>query len=290
MMSLSSKWNPKTQQTSAMIKPISIEEYRALPYLSYSRLKKLLVSPKHFITEDEPEETIAMRMGTAVDEYILSGKAAPHAIKPDFNPADPTDTWHGAKKWCKAWEKEQKDKGLAVYGKDDYEKLMAMQRALEESPEFKKLLELCPERQVAVTAEYRGVMLKGLLDLAGHDKKGRRCFGDLKSSASSAPREFARLAVRMSYQMQLALYSTLLGISEGLEEEPAMFWCVVESSKAAPVSVFTVPRDAIDSGMRKLDYCIDLYKECSENNRWPGYNREPGFMNLEWPGWDSIPD
>lgn len=267
---------------------MTLEEYRSHSALNFSKMKWLLHSGQHFMAmkDREVEETIAMRMGSAVDEWILSGKVRPHAIKPAELDGKP---WQGNRTACKQWVAARKAEGMTVYSQEEYDTQSAMQRALEASPDFQSLLEICPERQLPVFANYRGVELKILIDLAGHDRSGRRAFGDLKTSVSASPREFAKKAARMHYDLQQALYAAALGVAEFLEDEPAMFWAVVESTLAAPVSIFAVPRDAMGSGMRKLNLCIDRYKEGMETGQWNGYGR--GFLQLEWPRWaDDIED
>lgn len=246
-------------------------------------MKPMLLSPRHFFAgPKDVEETIAIRLGTAVDEWILSGKVRPHLIKPAELNGKP---WQGNRKECKAWVKEQKEAGISVYTQEDYDRQMAMVRALESSSEFQALLAACPERQVPVFAKYREVDLKILIDMAGYDDNGNRILGDLKTSLSASPRLFAKKAATMDWDFQIATYSTVLGISEALESQPGLFWAVAESTKAAPVSIFSIPAEAYESGMRKLNRCIDLYKKCTESGEWPGYGK--GFQTLPWPRWAS---
>lgn len=263
---------------------MTIEAYRNHSALNFSRMKWLLKSPRHFMVEGprEKEETLAMRLGRAVDEWILTGEVRPFAIMPE---EIEKATGKGSRTAKQAWLAEQEQQGLTAYKQEEYDTQMAMQKALESSPEFQKLLEVCPQRQLPVFAKYRGVEVKALLDLAGHDMSGHRCFGDLKTSVSAAPRDFAKKAANLDYDLQQALYAAALASSEGLEDEPAMFWAVVESSASAPVSIFAVPREAMDSGQRKLNKCIDLYLQCTESGEWPGYGQ--GIQQLKWPSWAS---
>jgi hypothetical protein len=261
---------------------MTIEEYRAAPGLNFSVAKWLLTTPFHFKTmlATEVEETLAMRMGAAVDEWVLSGRVRPHAIMP---PDIATLTGKGSRAAKQAWVKEQEAKGFTVYKREDWDKQSAMQRALERSPDFQSILSACPERQLPVFASYRGIPMKALLDMAGRDAKKLRCFGDLKCILDASPRGFGKRAYANHLDLQIVMYQTVLALSEGLEAPPLPFWVAVESSGVPAVSVFSVPLEAMESGQRKLDKCVDLYLSCSESGLWPAYGS--GWLTPEWPRW-----
>ncbi len=265
------------------------EEYRGLPGLNFSSAKHLLTSPFHYwwLKDREFEETLAMRLGSAVDEYVLSGIVRPHAIMP---PEIAALTGKGSRTARQAWVAQQEADGCTVYKREDWERQSSMQRALAQSVEFQRLLELCPQRQLPVFASYKGVNLKCLLDLAGHDANGNRCMGDLKCILDASPRGFGKRAYANHLDLQIVMYMTALAISEGLESPPLPFWAAVESSGVPAVSVFGVPSEAIESGQRKLEKCIELYKSCSESGEWPGYNPAGGFAVPVWPAWAARED
>lgn len=268
---------------------MTITEYREHPAEHYSRIKLLLQSPAHYKAgRKEQEPSLAMRMGTAVDEFILEGQVRPYAIKPAFNPLDPapTDPWHGGKRWCRKWVADKKELNISVYSQDEWDKTSSMQRALAESPEFQEILGMCPNRQTPMFATYRGVDFKILVDLDGHDASGMRTFGDLKATAYGSPQRFAKKAFDMHYDLQLVLYGTVIGIAEGLGEKPAPFWAVVEESPANPVTIYAVPPEAWESGQRKLDRCVDLLLRCRETGEWPAYGS--GIQTLPWPKWANF--
>jgi hypothetical protein len=260
-----------------------MNDYRKDPALNYSAAKWLLVTPLHFKTmmDAEPdEETIAMRCGAAVDEWILSGTVRPHAIMP---PDIAALTGKGSRTAKNAWKAEQEAAGRTVYTRDDWNKQSAMQRALEQSKDFQRLLKICPQRQLPVFANYRGVKIKALLDMAGYDASNRRCFGDLKCILDASPRGFGKLAYNRHLDLQIAWYQTALALSEGLEDAPVPCWAAVESSGVPAVSIFGVPEEALASGQRKMDKIIDLYLRCTELGEWPSYG--DGWQEPLWPRW-----
>lgn len=259
---------------------MTVPEYRALPHESYSSLKWLLKSPLHFkaYKEHPPEVTPAMRAGTAVDEAVLSGIRKPIAVMPaDIAALE----GKGSRTAKSAWKREQEAAGAQVYTAEEAEQQTRMIRALDESADFQALLRIMPERQKAIVFEYRGVTLKCLLDMAGHDANGHRCFGDLKTALDASPRGFGRIAYNRDYDLQCCLYGLALGQSEGLELFPNPSWAVVESGPAPVVSLFAVPPEALESGQRKLDLCIDRFLRIMETGEYTGYGT--GWQLPEWP-------
>lgn len=259
---------------------MTTEQYRAHEAANYSWLKYFLVSAAHAkaMKTVAVEETLAMKLGNAVDGWILTGSVRPYAIMPEDIA---TATGKGSRTAKQAWKATQEAAGLTCYKQEEWDTQSAMQRALESSPEFQSLLSICPERQKPVFAKYRGIEMKILIDLCGNDGHGR-VLGDLKTARDASPRGFGKNAFTLHYDLQLAAYSTVLGIAEDLGERPALFWAVVESSPAAPVSIFRVPAEALESGQRKLDRCCDLYLQCMETGIWPAYG-PPGFLTPIWP-------
>ncbi len=257
-----------------------MSDYRSNPALNYSLAKWGLVSAYHLKckTGVEIEPTMAMEMGTCVDEWILSGKVRPHAIMP---PDIASLTGKGSRTAKNAWKAEQEAAGRTVYTREEWDKQSGMQRALEQSSDFQRLLQICPQRQLPVYATYRGVKIKALLDMAGHDATGRRCFGDLKCILDASPRGFGKLAYNRALDLQIVWYQTALALSEKLEEPPLPCWAAVESSGVPAVSIFGVPDEAMESGRRKMDKVIDLFKECTESGEWGAYGK--GWLEPIWP-------
>lgn len=260
------------------------DAYDTLPHLNFSAGKWLLTSGQHFqaMRSVEREETIAMRMGMAIDEFVSFGIVRPFAVMPE-EIASLTGT--GSRTAKSAWKAEQKAKGCTVYTADEAKRQRAMIDSLTGSHDFQALLKVMPQRQHAVTATYRGVPMKCMLDLAGHDDNGRRIICDLKTAMDGSPRGFGKAAFTRDYDLQICLYGTILSLAEGLEDPPIPCWAVVESSHAAPVSLFSVPQKALESGQRKLDKMIDRYLEYTASGVWPGYGA--GWQTPIWPRWAS---
>lgn len=264
---------------------MTIEEYRAHTNLNYSRLKLYLRSPAHFKNppEIEDEKSVPMQQGTFLHAYALEGRDLPYVVKPAFNPesGDQADTFHGAKKWCKAWLAERK--GTAVFHADEVADQVGMREALKRSPEFQSILELCQQRERPVFASYKDVPVKALLDLEGADGNGVPFIGDVKTGIDCSPPAFFRSVIRRGWALQMAHYTAVLAQEKGYEERPSFLWVTVESKSPYNVTVYTPQKEHWEFGQRQLDYVIETHKRCTEEDDWSGYGN--GILELPWQAW-----
>ena len=270
---------------------MTIEEYRKDPALNFS-LAKILAdeTPAHFYearNNPDQEETIAMRMGTAVHD-LLQGKFQEYAIKPAFNPftRNKADTWHGNKLWCKEWMSEQV---LPMLSADEYAAVVGMRDALSENPMFRMLQEMCPVVEAPVFATYRGVRIKALPDMIGYDKEGNRLIIDLKTAIDASPWKFSKTVRDRMYHVQQNWYCNAVAIAEGLEDNPPRYMLLaVEKSRPHLINPCFLPAKASEEGAALMDKIIGIYKECSEKDEWPGYPQTPTV--LPWNSYEkSIP-
>lgn len=263
---------------------MTFADYVKLDRENFSRLKHILTSPLHYKTacKTEVEETIDMRLGTAVHEWVLEGRVSPFVVRPECNEADASDLWHGNKKWCKAWLAAQT---LPVYAPDDNERRMRMQNALAGSELFQELMAACPEREKTVQADYMHLPMKARLDAAGYwevEGKRRRLIMDLKKTPDASPRAWGKKACNFHYDMQIFLYANLLALAEDLSEPPMVVHAVVEDSDAAPVCLYRVSDEMWASGQAKLARAVTTLLTCREADYWPGYGEE-GLITPIWP-------
>ncbi len=161
-----------------------------------------------------------------------------------------------------------------------------MRDALIKNPIVQEILESCPDREVPLFANYGGLPVKSLLDGIGRDNSGRRVIFDLKSTYDASPDGFARAVSRQKYCLQLALYSAVLSLSEGLEERPSWLWIAVESKRPYTVAIYSPTPEHYALGERQLNHCVELVKKCRETGVWPGYTT--GITDLPWRKFDDF--
>ena len=253
---------------------MTTEEYRKAPGLNFSLAKHLLKSPAHFkaAQDEEKEETDAMRIGTLAHAMILEGKDLRdlYAIKPAG--------MSFATKEGKAWRDAQT---LPILKEEDANMIPQAAQKITENPHAAHILKQCQHRETPIFGTIMGVQCKALLDCHGTDGVAW-VINDLKTSTDASQKGFAKSVINFDLDLQAAFYCTLLANIEGLETPPFFVWTAVE--KAAPFAnaVYTAEQ-WMESGMRKLERVMDLYKECVSSGEWPMPYR--GINQLERPAW-----
>lgn len=261
--------------------------YRAHPALNYSIAKWLLESPWHFqkaLTE-EVEETLDMQLGTMLHETFLLNKVPEYVMRPEAN--EEGDPWQGNKKWCRAWKKERKDAGVIVFDDKAETRQVRMAESLRNNRTFQHMLEHAVAKEHAIIGEYRGVQIKGKLDLWGRDKSGVVYLADLKKCRSASPRGFANRRADGRLSLQAEWYSTLLSMELGLEQPPVFAWIAIEDSFAAPVETYLHGPESQRIGREQLDRVIDLYKRHTDSGEWPSYTL--GLTDVQTFPWENVP-
>ncbi len=115
-----------------------------------------------------------------------------------------------------------------------------------------------------------------------HDN--RRVIDDYKTTQASAnPDAFTRALFNMSYDVQAAFYLRGLKAVTGID---ATFRFVVQESFAPyALSVVGLCPEALEIGVRKVDYAIRLWRECVTRNVWPGYPTATCYADA--PPWEA---
>ena len=141
-----------------------------------------------------------------------------------------------------------------------------------------------PEVSLFWVDEATGVKCRARLDWLPEKVAGRRLIvPDLKSAASSEPGKFSKAAADYGYHQQQDHY--LDGIrATGLDDDPAFLFVVAEKD---PPHVVTVGQFAQPDDLRLATAMNDrarrVFRECAENDHWPGYVE--GIASLELPAY-----
>lgn len=242
-------------------------EYEATPGVNFSTLKAILRSPAHYqaalIAKREP--TPAMVMGTITHSTVLEGKSLETlaVAKPEGMSFVTKDG--------KAWRDEQT---LPIMSTDDYNAVTGMAASVAAHPEASTMLAECPNRETFLTAEFEGVVIKGLIDA-----HGATILADLKTTSDASPSEFMRKVQALHYDFQIAFYQQLVS------PEIWCGWITVENEYPHVTAVYTPSAALLESGREKMRRAIALYKECQKANAWPAF---PGITTLHLPKWREM--
>lgn len=250
----------KCKQTnpSPGVYPHSHTEYFDWPYVSSTDLKALLKSPAHFKEQRRvsKKDTRALRIGRMFHELVLD----------KYEKDDGT---------CEAPE----SKGAAAE--------FSLAKKMAESAEANELIAKClnmtsPEnREVAIVwdDEDTGVRCKALLDSVIPNT----IIWDLKSAEDASDRGCQDAFVKFDYWLQASHYTSgakLLGLN------PKEFWFFfVEKTAPYLVNWMPVDQETIEYGMNVRSALLQTYKDCEENDSWPGYYRPAKAKSLYIPDW-----
>lgn len=130
--------------------------------------------------------------------------------------------------------------------------------------------------------EEGGVSCKARLDWLREDYA---TIDDLKTTSRSAdPGAYARRLYDVGGDIQAAFY--LRGLAAVTTEIHAIFrWVVVETSPPYALSVITPGPDVLTLGGAKVEWAIERWRECLEQDSWPAYPQR--VATAELPPWEE---
>jgi len=250
---------------------MTFDEYQALKgYLNWSLLKEAQKSMLHFRWRlaNPLASTPAMDLGRAAHCAVLE----PDRFFTDFAYFD------GPRRAGKAWEEfAAVNVGRTILKPDDYEKVLAMRDAVFSHKIARRLLRGGKsEVSLKWTDEVTRMRLKARLDHVRGDT-----LVDFKTTRDLEERVFSRLAVKLGYISQLAMYRMGL-IANGHDEGP-VYMIAVESEGPFDVAVYELDDEALYAGE---EIVRELLQKVKDYRRWtkpPG--RYPYLKTLEVPPW-----
>ena len=237
---------------------------------------------------DKP--SIDLVMGTLIHSRILEpGQPLPAvAVVPETYvvPADykgtlrdpkPGDVepWNNRRKFCQQWRQAQEAAGLIVLEREQLDEIDRAAEAVQRNTEARELLE---GAQTEVTLRWEtldGFPCKARLDIV----PARGVLADLKTTTDASPRGFAKSAFDLGYHLQAAWY---LDGFDAVAEARSGFSFIAYEKGPGLVTVHHCTRDFIDAGREAYGTALALYRQCVENDTWPGYQ---SACMLDVPRW-----
>lgn len=250
-------------------------EYHALPGLSSTGVKAMLDSPARYQhSRAHRVEKTAFDLGHAVHGMVLG--TGLDLVRVD------------AEEWRTNAVKEEVAAVRAAGGvplkPSQYDTATAMAEKVKAHPDAGRLFAGGrPEVSIIWDDVDTAVRCRGRLDYL-HEAAG--VVVDLKTARSADPREFARTAANLGYDVQAGHYLDGLGQAGGTAVR--FLHVLVETEAPHLVSVVELDVDYLAIGRAKTRAAIDLYARCLERGEWPGY--PTGITRIAPPRWHSAPD
>lgn len=264
------------------------------PSLSSSGAKTLLnKSPLHFwydspLNPNRPPEADKphFNIGKAAHDYVLLSERWPdhyHVLPEGFSRA-------ASKKFAAEIEEADAaaEAGLTVLRHEDAETVKAVAAAIEKNDlAMATLTNGITEETLVWQDPQTGVWLRARPDFRPHsilEKREVMVVPDLKFVAptNATPDGFARAIHSFGYHQSAAFYCD--GIKAVFGHYPTHYVHVaVEKEPPHCVALYELPGEDIERGRLLNRRAINLFADCLEKDRWPGYADDPTPVGL--PVW-----
>lgn len=249
------------------------QAYDDIDALNYSKAKRLLRSPRHFLGEldKSTEKSTSLLLGYAVHALLLEGLNISKvlSVKPEGMKFTTSDG--------KAWRAAQ-SKPIVTY--DEMTDISGMVNAILDNDHARNILSTCLLREQIFTNLIQDVACKALIDGLGK-AEGQPAVVEIKTSLDCRSEFFSKRAVSdpYHYDMQAVWYRTLAKAAYSC-------WIVVENKQPWDVAVYFPGEGMRESGRLKMDKALKIYKMCRQLDRWPGSQPDPQILDL--PRWYSV--
>ena len=248
--------------------------YRKYFALSYSGIKKLQISPKHFWAwhhrSSEDDSTSDMTLGTLAHMLLLE----PHREYTDLA------IWTGKVKNGKVWDAfEEANKEKLIVKPQELGKAREMVAGVLANPMVANALR---KQQGQAELEYMGVdevfevPVKG-----GFDWISDTMILDVKKTAGTI-REFEQRSIyKYGYHIQAAFYQRLAKLMDG--KERMYGWIVIEDSEPFECQIVLPHEQHLSDGEAIVEEALAKFMVCMRDKTWPGY--EQYIKTAELPAW-----
>jgi hypothetical protein len=245
-----------------------------------SALDKIHRSPATYqawVTGADEEDNEALAFGRAFHTATLEPKvfASTYTVEPDFGDCRKTDN----KRTRDMWRAENARK--TFLSPKDMATILGMRDAVRAHPIAGELL---TGGVAEVTAKWTdpetGLTCKARVDYLRRDLQ---TLVDLKSTQDARPLAFAKSCANYGYHRQAAFYVDGCNEAAGAEVADTFVFVAVEKTAPYLVALLEIDEDGISKGRESIRADLHTFKECIENDTWPGYPAEVQTISL--PHW-----
>lgn len=150
----------------------------------------------------------------------------------------------------------------------DYEKAVAMKKAIDSNPLAKKFLTGVHEVSYFWTDSFTGEKCKVRPDCIA-EVDGKKYIVDYKTTDSCADGHFERSVRQYGYKFQAGMYRE--GVFQNTFEEYGFAFVAQEKKAPYATRVYVCSEDFIQEGYDLFRKAIGIYHFCKTNDVWPGY-------------------
>lgn len=258
--------------------------------LSYSSLKHILTSPRHFAhyrTSDREPPSSAQVLGSIVDCLLLE----PEKFADRFRIAGNINRRTNAgKEEYAALIAEVQEKKMLLITQEDKEKAQEMVESIKLSAMAEPVYMNTTNVQVKMelTDKVTGLPVIGYADGIAfiNDKP---VIWDLKTAADASGDAFQRDAHKYSYWLQAAIYQRAYAQKSGVYAD--FYFMVVENKPPYGVNLFRADSDFMEFGHAKLRQALDIVDHCRRHDSWGedySFLDMVGYNQLTVPRWAKI--
>jgi hypothetical protein len=230
----------------------SIDKYLRIPAVNWSTLKEMQRSALHYAhrKENPREDSSGLARGRAVHTAVLE----PELFSKEYVVYEGKTRQGNA--W-KAFKEAYSDK--TILKTDEYDKAWRCATRILKHPEAKAIMRDCAyEKTFTWTDPKTGLKCKCRVDGIGS------VLFDLKTTSDCDARMFGRIAARLLYHGQLAMYG------DGAKHTGETFIVAAEAEPPFDVAVFQLGEDEIAIGQELYQGLLQQVAGCEKSGDWPG--------------------
>ncbi len=268
------------------------DEYHADPVpggsLSSTGVRKLLDCPARFRydTDHPPESTAVFDFGHAAHRLALGHGAAIEVVD--------ADNWRT--KAAQELRNAAHAAGHTPLLRADFDAVKQMAAALSEHPIAGPLLARGHGRpEQSLFWQSAGVWCRARVDFLPDGatggrpngmRRGRLVVPDYKTAVSVKPEDLRRAVLSHGYHIQLAWYLRGLRALTIAPDDAVMVLVCQEKTPPYLVTVVQLDDEAMRTGSFEGERALNIYRDCAESRRWPGYTDEVEVLSL--PPWAAV--
>jgi hypothetical protein len=270
------------------VSAMTMADYRDLPSVNHSRLRRLAESPWHYQNPPAPKKPSAdLTFGTWFHslllepaEFVLRYSPAPEGNKN-------SNAYKDAVKLLEA-------QGQEPIGADDRLRLQHMRDTVLSDPYVAPLfMSGKPEQTLLFTDQDTGLACKVRLDWISNHFPG--VLVDLKTTRSANPKALRKSCWEYGYHTQAAFYSLAWEVIYGQAPEAFLFVFVEKpddpQDTPLPPQLYELDKEFFKAGQTQIHQWLNLLNDCIKqygDKPWPHYTT--GLSTLTAPAWAKLGD